>query len=81
MKLRQFDDEELNERLCGAMNATLVALVNSGLLTKEAALDWSSSRVVIMARPSGFMSRIARLIGISEGYERPVVVRLESKED
>ena len=81
MKLYQIDDEELNGRLTGAMNATLDALVDSGLLTKEVALDWLSTRVVVMVRPSGFMSRFAKLVGVEEGCEKPVVVRLESKED
>ena len=81
MKIYQLDYEELNDRLTVAMNATLDALVDSGLLTREVASEWSVRRVVIMVSPSGFMRRIAKLVGVEEGYEKPVVVRLESKED
>ena len=57
---------ELAERMDGAKDAVLARLVTDGLLSEEAASQWSQTHVFIFKRPSKISAWYGRLTGKEE---------------
>ena len=83
MKNRSISREDIDHALTMAMQATVAAMIDEGLIEESSGVDFADSHVCLPVNEDNTWHRIRRWIGLEEkeGVSRAIVFKVATKRD